>query len=236
MGIFLFKMAATSMCSVFMRNVCSLRTLRQSVSPYYSALRNLSAATDSHSTDKSESSGTADGQANLEECTKKIAELEKVLAEDTEKFKNHIKETEDKYKRSLAETENVRRRMKKQVDDAKLFGIQGFCKDLLEVADVLNKATESVPQDQLTKENPHLTSLYEGLTMTNTQLVKVFARHGLEKIEPSEGDKFNPHMHEALFQVPAPGKENGTVAVVTKIGYQLHERTIRPALVGVVKS
>lgn len=75
--------------------------------------------------------------------------------------------------RSLAEMENVRQRLKKQVDDAKLFAVQGFCKDLLEVADILSKATESVPQDALTDNNPHLKNLYEGLTMTNTQLLKV---------------------------------------------------------------
>ena len=75
--------------------------------------------------------------------------------------------------RSLAEMENVRQRMKKQVDDAKLFAVQGFCKDLLEVADILTKATESVPQDAISDSNPHLKNLYEGLTMTNSQLLKV---------------------------------------------------------------
>ena len=142
---------------------------------------------------------------------------------------------QNKYKRALAETENVRSRMRKQVNDAKLFGIQGFCKDLLEVADVLNKATESVPQEELTSNNPHLRDLYEGLTMTETQLHKVFTRHGLVQINPPEGEKFDPNYHEALFQQPAPEKPSGTVAVVTKVGYKLHDRTIRPALVGVFK-
>ena len=126
--------------------------------------------------------------------------------------------------------------MQKQIDDAKLFGIQGFCKDLLEVGDILNKATESVPPEELNNGNPHLKNLYEGLTMTETQLTKVFSRHGLQLINPSEGDKFDPNVHEALFEQPVPGKEPGTVAIVTKTGYTLHSRTLRPALVGVFKA
>jgi molecular chaperone GrpE len=142
---------------------------------------------------------------------------------------------QDKYIRSLAETENVRQRLMKQVNDAKLYGIQGFCKDLLEVADILQTATATVPQDKL-PVNPHLKDLFEGLTMTDTQLQKVFSKHGLHPIQPAEGEKFDPNIHEALFQVPAPGKEEQTVAVVQKIGYKLHERTLRPALVGVFKT
>ena len=125
--------------------------------------------------------------------------------------------------------------MQKQIDDVKLFGIQGFCKDLLDVADILNKANESVPKDEVTNSNPHLKSLFEGLTMTETQLHKVFTRNGLEMINPPEGEKFDPNFHEALFEQPVPGKEPGTIAIVTKVGYKLHSRTLRPALVGVFK-
>ena len=137
--------------------------------------------------------------------------------------------------RSLAETENVRQRMRKQVDDAKLYGIQGFCKDLLEVADVLQIATLSVQQGQL-PSNPPLKDLFDGLSLTESQLQKVFGKHGLKQISPAEGDKFDPNLHEALFQVPTADKEGDTVAGVQKIGYRLHERTVRPALVGVFKT
>lgn len=146
---------------------------------------------------------------------------------------------QDKYKRSIAETENVRQRMMKQVQEAKLFGIQGFCKDLLEVADVLGKATESVPSDLLSAGGNDtvadaLRTLHEGLQLTETQLCVVFARHGLVKIDPALGEKFDPNFHEALFQQPAAeGSSPGTVAIVSKVGYKLHERTLRPALVGV---
>ncbi|XP_046574968.1 grpE protein homolog 1, mitochondrial-like [Haliotis rubra] len=161
--------------------------------------------------------------------------VEKQLVEDKAKLEVQVADFKDKYVRSLAETENVRQRMKKQVEDAKIFGIQAFCKDMLEVADILGKANESVPQQEISN-NPHLKNLFDGLTMTESQLQKVFIRHGLHKISPSEGDKFDPYLHEALFEVPTTEKEGGTVAVVQKIGYKLQERTIRPALVGVFKS
>ncbi|CAG0920233.1 unnamed protein product, partial [Notodromas monacha] len=143
--------------------------------------------------------------------------------------------SQDKYKRALAESENIRARMLRQIDDAKLFGIQGFCKDLLEVADILGKATGSVPEESLSKGDVHLKSLHQGLVMTEAQLQKVFQRHGLTKVDPV-GEKFNPNEHEALFEQVVDGKDPGIVAVVTKIGYKLHQRTLRPALVGVTKA
>ena len=127
--------------------------------------------------------------------------------------------------------------MKKQIDDAKVYGIQGFCKDLLEVSDILDRATESVPKEQLTKENQHLVSLFEGLSMTSAQMQKVFNKNGLSKIECKEGDVFDPNIHDALFQIPTKDKEaDSTVANIQTTGYHLHSRTLRPVAVGVFKS
>ena len=123
--------------------------------------------------------------------------------------------------------------MKKQIEDTKLFGIQGFAKDLLEVADVLGKATESVPEEEI-KNNSHLKSLYEGLLLTDQQLHKVFSKNGLEKLSPV-GEKFDPNFHEALFEQDIPGKE-GTVILVNQVGYMLNARVLRPAKVGVAKA
>ncbi|XP_004715117.1 grpE protein homolog 1, mitochondrial [Echinops telfairi] len=159
---------------------------------------------------------------------------EKALLEEKVKLEGQLKETMEKYKRALADTENLRQRSQKLVEEAKLYGIQGFCKDLLEVADILEKATQSVPQDQVREDNPHLKSLYEGLVMTEVQIQKVFTKHGLLRLDPV-GAKFDPYEHEALFHAPVEGKEPGTVALVSKVGYKLHGRTLRPALVGVVK-
>ena len=138
--------------------------------------------------------------------------------------------------RALAETENVRRRVRKQVDETKIFGIQNFCKDILEVAYILGQATESTPKEEL-EQNKHLKALYDGLTLTNTQLLKVFARHELHPIIPSEGEKSDPFLHEAMFQVPSEDKEQyGTIDIIQKAGFKLQDRTLRPAQVGVFKA
>lgn len=175
------------------------------------------------------------------ESSQEISENEKKLTSEIEllnkeiiDLKEHNNMLNDKYKRALADSENLRVRLMKQIEDAKLFGIQSFCKDLLDVADILGKATESVPKDQLTESNPHLKTLYEGLTMTEAQLHKVFKKHGLESLNPLD-EKFDPNQHEALFQQEVEGKKPGTVVVVSKVGYKLHERIVRPALVGVAK-
>lgn len=167
------------------------------------------------------------------------SELEIKLTADVEKLGTQIQELtektktlDDKYKRALADGENLRLRLTKQIEDAKIFGIQSFCKDLLVVADTLSIATESVPKDEVSEKNPHLKNLYEGLTMTKASLDQVFKRHGLALINPIN-EKFDPNLHEALFQQPVENVEPNTVVVVSKVGYKLHERCIRPALVGV---
>lgn len=98
----------------------------------------------------------------------------------------------------MADGENLRQRLTKQIQDAKVFGIQSFCKDLLEVADTLGHATKAVPQEQL-NSSPQLKNLYDGLVLTKNSLDQVFKRHGLEPIEPLN-TKFDPNYHEALFQ------------------------------------
>lgn len=116
--------------------------------------------------------------------------------------------------------------------DAKQFGIQGFCKDLLSVADTLRLASENIPAEHL--ENTVVKSMHEGLKLTESQLMQVFEKHGVKLLHP-EGQKFDPNFHEAVFQQSMPEKEAGTIFVVTKPGYTLNERVLRPALVGVVK-
>lgn len=99
----------------------------------------------------------------------------------------------------MADGENMRQRLIKQIDDAKIFGIQSFCKDILEVADTLNQATKAVPRKEINDRNPHLKNLFDGLVLTRNSLQQVFKRHGLEIIDPLHF-KFDPNLHEALFQ------------------------------------
>ncbi|XP_039544626.1 grpE protein homolog 1, mitochondrial-like [Pimephales promelas] len=180
------------------------------------------------------SSGTGTEEENGTQKPEPSA-AEKAFTEEKMQLEEQLKDVTDKYKRALADTENLRQRSQKMIDDAKLYGIQGFCKDLLEVADILEKATESVPKTEVSAANPHLKNLYDGLVMTEVQIQKVFKKHGLVKLNP-DSQKFDPYEHEAVFHAPVEGKEPGTVAVVTKVGYKLHGRTLRPALVGVVKA
>lgn len=169
----------------------------------------------------------------MTENEKKLHKDLEAVAKEVEELKTKNSELLDKYKRSLADSENLRNRLTKQIEDAKVFGIQSFCKDLLEVADILGHATDAVPQDQL-DSNPQLKNLFEGLEMTKASLLQTFKRHGLEQVNPIN-EKFNPNFHEAVFQVENDKVEANTVVVVSKLGYKLKERCIRPACVGVSK-
>ncbi|VDN54031.1 unnamed protein product [Dracunculus medinensis] len=142
-----------------------------------------------------------------------IAEEYDGLLEEVDDWKEPLALLQDKYMRALAETENVRRRSQKQIEDAKHFAIQSFCKDLLEVADILDLACATVKKEDI-ETNEHLSNLFKGIEMTKTVLEKAFAKHGLGKA------KFAP----------------GYVAEVVKIGYSLKGRPIRAAKVGVVQS
>ncbi|XP_030758904.1 grpE protein homolog, mitochondrial [Sitophilus oryzae] len=181
-----------------------------------------------------EESKKAEQETTASTSDSKINEELDKLNKQIETLSEKNSELLDKYKRALADGENLRQRLTKQIAEAKIYGIHSFCKDLLDIADVLGKATETVPKDEIKDSNPHLKSLYEGLVMTDAQLKSVFKRHGLEPVNPLN-EKFNPNFHEALFQQEVEGKEPGTVVVVSKIGYKLHDRVLRPALVGVSK-
>ncbi len=192
----------------------------------------------SSSTSKPEEAN-AQKEATKDEPTEsesKETEKEQQLMQQLDEMKSKHDDIMDKYRRSLAESDNMRKRLTKQIEDAKVFGIQSFCKDLMDVADVLSKAVAEVPEETLKKESQYLRDVHEGLKLTESQLLQVFKRHGLEKVEPNVGDKFDPNMHEALFQGPAPaGVEPGAIMDLQKVGYSLHGRTVRPALVGVAK-
>lgn len=181
----------------------------------------------SSSTSKEEEAKNQNIESSPESSTvsaEEVAKLKETLAEIQSKHDDVL----DKYRRAIAENDNMRKRLTKQIEDAKIFGIQSFVKDLLDVADVLNKAVSAG------NEAGNNTSMLEGLKLTESQLLQVFKRHGLEQVNPLN-EKFDPNKHEALFQIPNPNVDANTVLDVQKIGYQLRGRTIRPALVGVSK-
>lgn len=164
-------------------------------------------------------------------------EVEKLKAEVIEKD-TLVKDLNDKLLRTLADMENLRERTRRQAEAAEKFAIQGFCKDLLDVADNLGRAVATVETDadaDAEKVKRMLNSLHEGVLMVEKQLASTFGKHGVEKFDPI-GDEFDPNSHMALFNVPDGEKEAGTIAAVTKPGYKLHDRVIRPAEVGVYQS
>ena len=168
-------------------------------------------------------------------------EVQRLTAELDEKAVQ-VKDLNDKLLRTLADMENLRERTRRQAETAEKFAIQGFCKDLLDVADNLARASATVDTEALETETDAanvktvLTSLHEGVLMVEKQLTSAFGKHGVVKFDPSEGDPFDPNDHMALFNVPNGEKEAGTVATVTKVGYKLNDRVIRPAEVGVFQS
>ena len=157
-----------------------------------------------------------------------------VLQAKVEELEAAVKDKHDQVLRALAEAENARRRAGIDVENAHKFAVGKFAKSLLDIADNLGRAAESVPEEQRTSDDaPVLKSLYEGVTMTEKMLVKTFEEHGLKRIWPLD-EKFDPNIHNALFEMPDPDKEPGTVAHVASAGYVLHDRVIRAAGVGIV--
>ncbi|CCJ28399.1 unnamed protein product [Pneumocystis jirovecii] len=147
-----------------------------------------------------------------------------------------IAELKDKYLRSVADFRNLQARTQREVADAKLFAIQQFAKDLINSVDNLERALATVPEDSRTnvEKSKELVDLYAGLKMTETILNKTLEKHGLIKYD-GLGEKFNPNLHEAVYQASIPGKEAGTIFHNEQTGFILNGRVIRPAKVGVVK-
>jgi len=138
--------------------------------------------------------------------------------------------------RFMAEAENARRRAAEDVESAKKFALQSFAKDLLDIADNMSLALNSVAKEvDSTEVHPGLKSLYEGIVMTDRVFHKAMEKHGIKKMD-SLGKKFDANSHQVMFQFEDPSKPAGTVGQVFKEGYTLHGRIVRPAAVGTVKA
>lgn len=139
----------------------------------------------------------------------------------------------DKLLRTLAEMENLRRRTEREVADARAYAITAFARDILNVSDNIRRALEAIPADQRTSEGP-LKAFADGIDLTDRELLKTLGRHGVKEISP-QGEKFDPNLHQAMFEIPDPSVPNGTVVQVVQTGFSIGDRVLRPALVGVSK-
>ena len=140
----------------------------------------------------------------------------------------------DRLLRSLAEMENLRRRTDRQIDDARVYGIANFARDTLGVADNMRRALDAVTPELRESADTAVKALVEGVELTERELLKVLEKHGVKKLEPL-GTKFDPNLHQAMYEVPDPSVPAGTVAQVVQAGYTIGDRVLRPALVAVTK-
>ena len=140
----------------------------------------------------------------------------------------------DKLLRLMADMENLRRRTEREVADARTYAVANFARDMLNVADNVRRAIESVPAEASQSAEGAFRGLIDGIDLTERDLLKTLERHGVKKLEP-QGQKFDPNLHQAMFEVPNPEVPNGTVVQVVQSGYVIGERVLRPALVGVAK-
>ncbi|HEX3972607.1 MAG TPA: nucleotide exchange factor GrpE [Stellaceae bacterium] len=155
------------------------------------------------------------------------------LVERLNKSEAELADTKDKLLRALAETENQRRRAQRDSEDARKYAATNFAKDMLDVADNLRRAIGSL--DPASLQDDRTKALVEGVAATERALLAALERHGIKRIEPEIGEKFDPHSHEAMFEVPNTGKPGGSIVQVVQPGYRMHDRLLRPAMVGVAK-
>ncbi|ALA17144.1 MULTISPECIES: nucleotide exchange factor GrpE [unclassified Chelatococcus] len=159
-------------------------------------------------------------------------EAEQAASEALEALVSERDDLKDKLLRTLAEMENLRRRTEREVADARAYGMTSFARDMLTVADNIQRALESVPPEVRGSEAAK--PFVEGVELTERDLLKTLERHGVRKLSP-QGERFDPNLHQAMFEVPDPSVPNGTVVQVVQAGFVIGERVLRPALVGVSK-
>ena len=138
-------------------------------------------------------------------------------------------ELRDKFMRALADAENSRKRSERDRREAEQYGGSKLARDLLPVFDNMKRAVQAVPEEARETSK----AMIEGVELTMRELVNVFKKHGIEPISPEVGDKFNPQLHEAMFEAPVPGTRAGDIIQVEADGFMLHDRLLRPARVGV---
>ena len=151
-----------------------------------------------------------------------------------EALAKELAEARDKTLRTLAEMENLRQRTRREVADSKVYGITGFARDVLDIADNLQRALDALPAETRESADPMMKTFVEGVELTERSLLNTLEKNGVKKFDPS-GEKFNPNFQQAMYEVPDASVPAGTVVQVVQAGYMIGERILRPALVGVSK-
>jgi molecular chaperone GrpE len=143
-------------------------------------------------------------------------------------------EMRDRLLRTLAEMENLRKRTEREVADARLYGMATFARDVLGVADNMRRALDAVPPDLRASAEAGMKALVDGVELTERELLKALEKNGVRQFTP-QGEKFDPNVHQAIYEVPDTSVPAGSIVQVVQPGYMIGERVLRPALVGVSK-
>jgi molecular chaperone GrpE len=148
--------------------------------------------------------------------------------DDVENLRAEVASLKDQMLRVAAEAENTKRRAEREANDSRAYAIQKFARDLLGVADNLQRAMQHAPKDA---GDPLVKNLAIGLEMTEKELIAAFERNGLKRVDPVRGARFDPHQHQAVQEQPATDVAAGGVLQVVQSGYELFGRLVRPAMV-----
>jgi len=181
--------------------------------------------------------GAADaGQKSTEETQAQDAEAASAEAATTAAGspEERVRELEESLKRAVAEQENLRKRMEREKADTARYAIANFAREVLGIADNIERAIDAVPKDAAANDQA-LKTFLEGIEVTERELHKAMERHGIAKLNP-EGEKFDPNFHQAMFEIPTTDMPSGMVMQVVQPGYLLEDRVLRPAMVGVSKA
>jgi molecular chaperone GrpE len=150
-------------------------------------------------------------------------------------LKAEVAALRDRSMRALAEVENIRKRAERERDEGRQYAIASFARALLPVADNFARALASVPPDKRAAADDATRAILEGVEATARQLQAVLESNGI-KLIAAEGQRFDPHLHQAIAEVPSSGQEPGTVVTVVQPGYTIGERLLRPAMVTVARA
>jgi molecular chaperone GrpE len=160
------------------------------------------------------------------------AEQQTGVNEALDSLRNDLEQAKQETLYAKAETQNVRRRMEKDVQDARAYAATNFARDVLSVSDNLSRAIEAIPADL--HDDPRLKALVTGIEATQRELEKVFAQHGIVRIA-AIGLPLDPNQHQAMLEVPSAEAEPGTIVQEMQSGWMIKDRLLRPAMVGVAK-
>jgi molecular chaperone GrpE len=155
--------------------------------------------------------------------------------EEIIQLKEEVASAKDRLLRFAAEAENTKKRLEREKAEATLYAASNFARDLLSVADSLQRALSAVPAEEREIIDDVMKKFLDGIEMTERELLNVFQRHNLRKLE-TIGQKFDPNFHQAMFEIPTSQSLPGTVVQEVQSGYAVGDRCLRPALVGVAKA